>query len=95
MTLVKDDLIASLCNQAELSKQESKALVEAIFEMIKKTLESGDDVLLSGFGKFSAKKKSPRMGRNPATGGDLILGARTVVNFKCSQVLRDKINGGG
>jgi integration host factor subunit alpha len=58
-------------------------------------LESGDDVLISGFGKFSARKKSPRRGRNPATGGDLILDARRVVNFKCSPVLRDKINGVG
>jgi integration host factor subunit alpha len=95
MTLVKQDLIESLYNQAEISKHKSKALVEAVFELIKKAMESGDDVLISGFGKFSARKKSPRRGRNPATGGDLILDARRVVNFKCSPVLRDKINGVG
>jgi integration host factor subunit alpha len=63
--------------------------------MIKKSLESGDDVLLSGFGKFSVKTKAPRRGRNPSTGEDLTLDARRVVMFKGSGVLRDKINGAG
>jgi integration host factor subunit alpha len=95
MTLVKEDLIESLYNQAEISKQESKALVDNVFELIKKSLESGDDVLLSGFGKFSVKAKAPRRGRNPSTGEDLTLDARRVVMFKCSGVLRDKINEAG
>ena len=95
MTLVKEDLIESLYNQAEISKQESKALVEALFEHIKKSLESGEDVLLSGFGKFSVRSKAPRRGRNPSTREDLTLDARRVVLFKWSSVLRDKINGAG
>jgi integration host factor subunit alpha len=70
MTLVKENLIQTLYDQCGLSKQTSKALVEEVFERIKKTLESGDDVLISGFGKFSARKKAPRRGRNPATGED-------------------------
>jgi integration host factor subunit alpha len=94
MTLTKDNLIQTLYDQSGFSKHQSKALVEEIFEMVKKALESGDDVLISGFGKFSAKKKSPRRGRNPATGEDLTLDARRVVNFKCSGILRDKINRG-
>jgi integration host factor subunit alpha len=92
MTLVKENLIQTLYDQCGLSKQTSKALVEEVFERIKKTLESGDDVLISGFGKFSARKKAPRRGRNPATGEDLMLEARTVVWFKCARVLREKIN---
>jgi integration host factor subunit alpha len=95
MTLVKDGLIESLYNQCGLSKHQSRTLVGTLFELIKQSLESGDDVLISGFGKFSAKKKAPRKGRNPATGRDLILDARRVVTFKCSPVLRDKLNGAG
>ena len=95
MTLTKDDLIHSLYNQCGLSKQQSKAMVDNILELIKKSLESGEGVLISGFGKFSARKKSPRRGRNPATGGDLILDARRAVTFKCSPLLRDKLNGEG
>jgi integration host factor subunit alpha len=92
MTLTKDDLIHSLYNHCGLSKQTSKSLFETIFELIKKALESGDDVLISRFGKFSARKKALRRGRNPATGEVLMLDARTVVTFKCSRLLRDKIN---
>jgi integration host factor subunit alpha len=95
MTLVKDNLIQSLYDQCGLSKQKSKVLVESVFGLIKKALESGDDVLISGFGKFSARKKAPRRGRNPATGKDLTLGARRVVTFKCSGVLKERVNGEG
>ena len=94
MALTKDNLIQTLYDQAGFSKHKSKALVEAIFEMVKKSLESGDDVLISGFGKFSVKTKSPRRGRNPATGEDLPLDARSVVTFRCSRIMRDRINAG-
>jgi integration host factor subunit alpha len=83
MTLIKDNLIQSLYDQCGLSKQTSKAL------------ESGDDVLISGFGKFCARTKAQRKGRNPATGEDLPLDARTVVTFKCSPRMRDRISGKG
>jgi integration host factor subunit alpha len=95
MTLVKDNLIQSLYDQCGLSKQTSRILVDSLFEVIKKVLESGEDVLISGFGKFSVRKKAPRRGRNPATGEDLPLDARTVVTFKCSPRMRDRINGAG
>ena len=93
MTLVKSDLIQSLYDQCGRSKQKSEVLVERIFELIKESLQSGDDVLVSGFGRFCAKKKASRKGRNPATGEDLPLDARTVVTFKCPGILKDKING--
>jgi len=95
MTLKKEDLTQSLYDQCGLSKQTSKVLVDRVFELIKKALESGDDILISGFGKFSARKKAPRKGRNPATGEDLTLGARRVVTFRCSPRMRDRIYEGG
>ena len=95
MTLVKADIVQTLIDQAEIPKQEAKTLVEAVFELMKKTLESGEDVLIRRFGKFALKKKSPRKGRNPATGGDLTLDARRVVMFKSSRILREKMNGMG
>jgi integration host factor subunit alpha len=61
--------------------------------MIKRTLESGEDVLISSFGRFCVKEKRKRRGRNPATGDDMMLEPRRVVTFKCSGKLRDKING--
>jgi len=59
---------------------------------MKKTLESGEDVLISGFGKFRVKEKTERKGRNPATGGDMMLAPRKVVTFKCSGKLRERVN---
>lgn len=95
MTLIKENLVQSLYDQVGLSKEQSQSLVDNVFELIKKALESGDDVLISGFGKFIVKKKAERRGRNPATGGDLTLDARRVVTFKCSPLLKEKIGGEG
>jgi integration host factor subunit alpha len=68
--------------------------VEAAFEIIEKTLEGGEDVLITGFGKFSVKDKGKRRGRNPQTGEDLTLADRRIVTIKCSTVLKNKLNGG-
>ena len=65
---------------------------EILLEIIKQTLASGDDVMISGFGKFCVKQKKKRKGRDPASGEDLMLEPRTVVTFKCSGKLRDRIN---
>ena len=62
---------------------------------MKQTLEGGEDIIISGFGKFCVNEKKSRRGTNPQTGNDLMLGARRVVIFKCSGGLRDKINGRG
>jgi len=93
MTLTKAHLIDSTYNQVGLSKTKSTQVVESLIELIKKTLESGEDVLISGFGKFCVKDKKERKGRNPQTGNDLMLGERRVVMFKCSGRLRGKVNG--
>ena len=67
--------------------------METFIEIIKSTLASGEDVLISNFGKFCVKEKKERRGRNPATGDDLMLAPRKVVTFRCSGKLRDRING--
>jgi integration host factor subunit alpha len=95
MTLVKNDLIQTLYDQAGFSKQKARSTVATVFELVKKALESGEEVLISGFGKFSVKKKASRKGRNPATGEDLTLDPRRVITFKCSPVMRERMNGGG
>jgi integration host factor subunit alpha len=93
MALTKEKLINRLQVQAGLSKQESRAVVERVLGIIKDTLSSGDDLLVSGFGKFSVRNKNARRGRNPQTKENLILRARKVVVFKTSGVLRHRING--
>ena len=67
--------------------------LEIPLEIFKRTLESGEDVMISGFGKLCVKEKKQRRGRNPATGEDMMLEPRRVVTFRCSGQLRDKING--
>jgi integration host factor subunit alpha len=95
MTLTKDHIIHSIGKRLGISKFESSRIVESVLETVKTSLSNGDDVLISGFGKFSARRKAPRKGRNPATGEDLPINARTVVTFKCSGVLKERINGAG
>ena len=93
MTLTKVDIVESIAEQNGFTQKKSSETVETILELIKSTLESGDDVLISGFGKFCVKEKRERRGRNPATGGDMMLRPSRVVTFKCSGKLRDRVNG--
>ncbi len=93
MTLTKTDLIDTTYNRVDLPKTKSAQVIESLLEIIKKTLENDEDVLISGFGKFCVKEKRKRRGRNPQTGDELMLGERRVVRFKCSGRLRDKVNG--
>ncbi len=93
MALTKNDLIGAV-NDLGFTKKKSVDIIESVIEIIKSTLAQGEDVLVSGFGKFSVKEKRSRRGRNPATGDDLMLRERKVVTFKCSGRLREKINGG-
>jgi integration host factor subunit alpha len=93
MSLTKAHLIEALIKESGLSKSDAKAGVEALLETIKQTLESGENVMIPGFGKFAVKEKKQRKGRNPATGNDLMLDARRVVTFKCSGVLKKALNG--
>ena len=94
MALTKEDIINNIYHQVGLSKSQSRAVLENLLEIMKASLENGEDILISGFGKFVVKQKAPRRGRNPQTTEDLQLRARRVVVFKTSGVLRDKINKG-
>jgi len=93
MTLTKIQIVESIQNQTGFPKNRSSEIVETLLEIIKRTLESGEDVLISGFGKFCVKEKNERKGRNPATGEDLMLEPRKVVTFRCSGKLREIVNG--
>jgi integration host factor subunit alpha len=93
MTLTKADIVETISKENGYTKNKSFEIVETLLEIIKDDLESGEDVLISGFGKFRVKEKRERRGRNPATGEDMMLAPRKVVTFRCSQQLRDKING--
>jgi len=92
VALTKEQIIDSIYHQVGLSKSRSRMVVEGLFELIKKTLEGKEDLLISGFGKFIVKEKAERRGRNPKTTEDLQLRERRVVVFKTSGVLRNKIN---
>ncbi len=91
MALTKNDIVASV-HGLGYGKKESVDIIETLLDIIKNTLADGNDLLVSGFGKFCIKNKNKRRGRNPATGADLILKERKVVTFKCSGKLRDKVN---
>jgi integration host factor subunit alpha len=92
MTLTKELLIERICMATGLTKNQSKTALETLFETIKGNLAGGEEVLVSGFGKFGVKEKGRRRGRNPQTGDDLMLDPRRIVSFRCSPVLREKIN---
>ena len=92
MTLTKSQIIDVVHKQNSLNKKQSIETVDTLLKIIKQTLESGEDVLISGFGKFCVKEKSERRGRNPATGESMMLDKRRVVTFKCSGKLKEKVN---
>jgi len=91
-TLTKTDIVESVHDQLGFQKNESTEIIEILIEIIKQSLESGEDVMISSFGKFQVKDKRERRGRNPATNEDLKLPPRRVATFKCSGKLRNRIN---
>jgi len=92
VALTKDKIISEVYAKLGLRKNDARQVVEQLLEIMKRTLESGEDLLISGFGKFVVKEKKARRGRNPQTRRDLQLRARRVVVFKTSGILRKKIN---
>ena len=92
MSLTKAQIIEEISIKNGFTKKQSSETVETLLEIMKKTLESGEDVLISGLGKFCVKEKAERRGRNPATGEDMMLAPRKVVTFKCSGKLKEKVN---
>jgi integration host factor subunit alpha len=93
MAFTKSSLIEAVMAPTGLTKKRSTEIVETLLELMKRSLEAGDVILVSGFGRFSVRAKHERRGRNPATGQDLMLPPRKVVSFKCSGKLRMLLNG--
>ncbi len=92
MAFTKSQSVEQVTDRIGFSKNKSVEVIEQLLEIIKKSLESGDDVMISNFGKFHVADKGKRKGRNPVTGESMILPARRVITFKASKNLRDKIN---
>jgi integration host factor subunit alpha len=90
-TLTKADIVESVHRRVGFSKKDSSEITEKVFEVIKKSLERGEHVKLSGFGKFEVRQKRKRRGRNPQTGEEIEISARKVLSFKASQILRDAL----
>jgi integration host factor subunit alpha len=92
MALGKDHLTNRISSLTGFPKRDASQALESLLELIKATLESGENIMISGFGKFQVKDKKNRRGRNPQTGNALMLDARRVVTFKCSSVLKERMN---
>ena len=94
MALTKAEVAEHLFEKVGLSKKDAKDMVEMFFEEIRSTLESGEQVKLSGFGNFDLREKSERPGRNPKTGEDIPISARRVVTFRPGQKLKSRVEDG-
>jgi integration host factor subunit alpha len=95
MAMTKAEIVERIYEKVEkdgFSKKEASEVVEAIFEVIKRHLERGEKVKISGFGNFVVHTKRPRKGRNPQTGAEIVISGRRVLSFKPSQVLKKTIN---
>lgn len=92
MALTKTVIAEKIQTELNLSRTAAYEVMEEFLEIIKETMENGEDIMISGFGKFCVNEKKARKGRNPATDEDMTLPARRVVTFKCSGKLRDMIN---
>lgn len=90
--MTKADIVEKVYGQINLPKKECADLVEHVFDVLKHTLERGEDVKVSGFGKFEVRDKTARRGRNPHTGEEMVIKARKVLTFKPSQILRMAVN---
>lgn len=93
MALTKRDIVDQIAESMELPFKQASGLIETLLETIKRSLENGESLLISGFGKFNVKEKSERAGRNPATSEDMVLPKRRVVTLKCARNLRERVNG--
>lgn len=93
MTLTKAHIVDRVYDRTKVTKKEAADYVNEILEVMKEALEEGEEIKLSGFGKFEVRKKGERIGRNPRTGDEILIPERKVLRFKVSQVLKDELNG--
>ena len=92
MTMTKADIVKIIREKMGFGIEESTEIVEQVFDIMKETLEGGEKIKISSFGNFVVSKKRPRRGRNPQTGGEIMISGRRVVTFKPSYVLRKALN---
>lgn len=91
--MTKADIIERVCERVGgFSKRDAAEVIELVFDTMKDTLSSGEKIKISGFGNFSVREKSPRPGRNPQTGQEIMIDARRVLTFKASAVLKSALN---
>ena len=90
--MTKADIINAVCEENGFSKRESAKITETMLDIIKESLENGENVKLSGFGSFNIQHKRARRGRNPQTGEEITISARCVLSFNPSKILRDELN---
>jgi len=93
MTMTKAGIVNDVYERVGVTKKEAAEYVDAVFETMKDNLSDGEDVKISGFGKFEVRQKGQRVGRNPRTGEEIMIPERKVPRFKVSQVLKDELNG--
>ena len=93
MTLTKANIVDAVYSRTNLTKTDASDYVNEVLELMKETLEEGEEIKVSGFGKFEVRHKGERMGRNPRTGDEILIPERKVLRFKVSQVLKDELNG--
>ncbi|UVK76963.1 MAG: integration host factor subunit alpha [Sodalis sp. Fle] len=91
MALTKAEMSEYLFEKIGTSKQDTKEIVELFFEEIRRALENGEQVKLSGFGNFYLRDKKQRPGRNPKTGEEIPITARRVVTFRPGQKLKNRV----
>lgn len=93
MTMTKAGIVNSVYEKLDITKKDASDYVEAILETMKEELSAGENIKVSGFGKFEIRAKGERIGRNPRTGVEIKIPERCVLRFKVSQVLKDRLNG--
>ncbi|GIW40680.1 MAG: integration host factor subunit alpha [Candidatus Binatia bacterium] len=92
VTVTKSDIVDRIYSKVGFSKKETSEVVDAIFELMKESLERGEKIKISGFGNFVVHEKKPRKGRNPQTGEEILIAGRRVLSFKPSPVLKRLMN---
>nr|WP_246561885.1 integration host factor subunit alpha [Geobacter grbiciae] len=90
--VTKADIVERVAEKCDITKKEAIDMVESVFSILKNTLEDGEDIKISGFGKFEVKTKRARKGRNPQTGESIVIEARRILTFKPSTILKSSIN---
>jgi integration host factor subunit alpha len=91
--MTKIEIVERIHNELDFTKRESSDLLETVFAIMKETLGAGEDIKISGFGKFEVKQKKDRRGRNPQTGEAITIESRRILTFKPSTILKTAING--